>query len=281
VSALLSPPLAAVRLLLYALWTAALLPLQLVAVRLGARAAAQIPLLYHRGCCRIIGFRIEQRGVPVRNRPTLFVSNHTSYLDISVLGALLQASFVAKAEVASWPLFGLCAKLQRSVFVDRRRATAGDQMADVKRRLEAGDNLILFPEGTSSDGNRVLPFKSALLAVAEYHARGRPLTVQPVSIAYARHSNMPMGRYLRPCYAWYGDMGLPGHLWRVLGLGPATVVVRFHAPVTIADFANRKVLTAHCQAVIAEAVAEAVHGTPPRPQLAPAAVEPAPSPALA
>jgi lyso-ornithine lipid O-acyltransferase len=280
VKALVSPPLAAVRLVLYLLWTATLLPAQLVAVQLGARVASHIPLLYHRGCSRIIGFRIERRGVPVRNRPVLFVSNHTSYLDISVLGALLEASFVAKAEVASWPLFGLCAKLQRSVFVDRKRTTAGDQMAEVKRRLDAGDNLILFPEGTSSDGNRVLPFKSALLAVAEHQVRGRPLTVQPVSLAYARHSNMPMGRYLRPCYAWYGDMGLAGHLWRVLGLGPATVVVRFHAPVTIAEFANRKALTAHCQAVIGEAVAEAVHGSPPRPP-APAAPEPGAEPALA
>jgi 1-acyl-sn-glycerol-3-phosphate acyltransferase len=254
--------MAALRLVAYLLWTALLVPPQLVAVRLGRRIAQQIPMLYHRGCCRILGFRIECHGMPVRSSPVLFVSNHTSYLDISVLGSLLAGSFVAKSEVASWPLFGLCAKLQRTVFVDRRRGSTGAQRDDIARRLEQGDNLILFPEGTSNDGNRVLPFRSALLAVAEAPVGDRPLAVQPVSIAYARHSNMPMGRFLRPCYAWYGDMGLMAHIWRVLSLGPATVVVRYHAPVTIAEHPDRKALTRYCHQVIVEGLMESIRGHP-------------------
>lgn len=261
---LVSTPIATIRLVAYVLWTVVLLPLQAVAVRCGSRVAQHIPMLYHRGCCRIIGFRIERHGMPVQSSPVLFVSNHSSYLDISVLGGLIPGSFVAKTEVGSWPLFGLCAKLQRSVFVDRRRCTTDTQLNELARRLEQGDNLILFPEGTSNDGNRVLPFRSALLAVAERPIGDRPLTVQPVSIAYARHSNLPMGRYLRPCYAWYGDMGLMGHLWRVMCLGPATVVVRYHAPVTITEHADRKALTHHCHQVVSEGVIASIRGGPQR-----------------
>jgi 1-acyl-sn-glycerol-3-phosphate acyltransferase len=254
----------ALRLAAYLLWTGALLPLQMVAVRLGRRIAHKIPMLYHRGCCRIMGLRIECHGMPVRSAPVLFVSNHSSYLDISVLGSLIEGSFVAKSEVATWPLYGLCAKLQRTVFVDRRRGTTNAQRDDIARRLAQGDNLILFPEGTSSDGNRVLPFRSSLLAVAEAPVGDRPLTVQPVSIAYARHSNLPMGRWGRPCYAWYGDMGLAGHIWRVLALGPATVVVRYHAPVTITEHPDRKALTRYCHQVVSEGVLDAIHGRTPQ-----------------
>src|SRR3546814_8218171 len=99
------------------------------------------------------------------------------------------------------------------------------------RRLEAGDDLVLFPEGTSGDGNRVLAFKSALFSVAERRPQGEPLTVQPVSIAYTRLDGLPLGRYLRPFFAWYGDMELGHHLWHAIGLGRVTVMVEFHEPV--------------------------------------------------
>lgn len=260
---LLSRPMALLRLLAYVGWTLALLPAQIVAVALARRLSFAIPVLYHKGACRALGLRLERRGMPVRDGPVLFVSNHSSYLDIHVLGAVLTGSFVAKQEVASWPLFGLCAKLQRSVFVDRKRGTSATQRDAIAGRLAKGDSLILFPEGTSNDGNRVLPFKSALLSVAENRVGDRPLTVQPVSLAYARHSNMPMGRGLRACYAWYGDMGLVDHLWRVLALGPATVVVRFHAPVTIDEFGGRKGLTSHCERAVSDGVMEALYGVAP------------------
>ena len=229
---ILSRPMALLRLVGYVGWTFLLLPAQIIAVGVARRLSLAIPMLYHRGACRVVGLRVPG-GMPARAAPVLFVCNHSSYLDIHVLGSVLIGSFVAKQEVASWPLFGLCAKLQRSVFVDRKRGSSAEQRDAIADRLGRGDNLILFPEGTSNDGNRVLPFKSALLSVAETRVDDRPLTVQPVSIAYARHSNMPMGRGLRACYAWYGDMGLVDHLWLVLALGPATVVVRFHAPVTL------------------------------------------------
>ncbi|HZF34257.1 MAG TPA: lysophospholipid acyltransferase family protein [Candidatus Angelobacter sp.] len=225
-----------------------------------------IPMVYHRLCCWLLDIHIEIRGNMSTARPTLFVCNHTSYLDISVLGSIITGSFIAKAEVADWPVFGYLSRLQRTVFIDRqRRTTTHHQRDQLAQRLDEGDNLILFPEGTSNDGNRTLPFRSALFGVAERkgesgRAEPLPLAIQPVSLAYVRLNGMPIGRSLRPFLAWYGDMELLGHLWHVAGLGRITVAVEFHPPVTLAQFGSRKALSEHCQRAVAEGVAVAIAG---------------------
>ncbi|MGP1394074.1 MAG: lysophospholipid acyltransferase family protein [Inquilinaceae bacterium] len=248
------------RLALYLLWTGALIPIQAVAVALRLPLRDRLPRLYHRVCCRLIGLDIAVRGTSSAARPTLFVSNHSSYMDIMVLGALISGSFVAKTEVAGWPLFGLLAKLQRTVFVDRRIGTTQHQRGSLEARLAAGDNLILFPEGTSSDGNRTLPFKSALFAVAGLDTGTAPLTVQPVSISCTALDGIPLGRRLRSVYAWYGDMDMLSHLWSMIGLGRLTVVVHFHAPVTLAAAGTRKALADRCWHAVAGGVADANAG---------------------
>lgn len=257
-------PLALLRLVLYVGLTLPAMPIQAVLVAIGARASVGFAQAYHRLACRVLGIRLDVRGRLAREKPLLIVANHTSYLDIEVLGALVRGSFVAKAEVASWPLFGILAKLQRTVFVDRRPSQAGKQKDAITQRLEKGERLILFPEGTTSDGNRVLPFKRALFAVAQQEIRGKPLAVQPVSIAYAGFSNLPMDRHTRPLFAWYGDMDLLPHVWRFLGTGTLTVIVQFHPPVTMADVGgDRRQLAAHCEQVVADGVAGALSGALP------------------
>jgi len=257
-----SPLLAAKRLFLYLCLTLPLLPVQALAVLFKSRLAKDIPLHYHRLTCRLLGLKVECRGRPARKHPVLFVCNHVSYWDIIVLGGLLRASFIAKAEIAGWPFFSWLAKLQRSVFIDRRARLAGSHRDEMLRRFEADDDLILFPEGTSGDGNRVLPFKSALFAVAEKRPHDRPLTVQPVSIAYTRLDGMPMGRFWRPHFAWFGDMDLPSHAWEGLGIGRVTVVVEFHPPVTIDQFGSRKALAEHCHREVQSGLVSALTGRP-------------------
>ncbi|KYO52521.1 lysophospholipid acyltransferase family protein [Tistrella mobilis] len=251
---------AAVLLPVYLAVTAALIPVQAALVALKLPGAVRFPRFYHRLTCRLIGFDVDVVGTPVRDRPALFVSNHSSYLDISVLGSVIAGSFIAKSEVADWPLYGLLAKLQRTVFVKRERSRTAEQADEVARRLEAGDRLILFPEGTSNDGQRVLPFRTAFFSVADRRPGGRPLVVQPVSLAYTHVRGMPMGRKLRPAYAWYGDMDLAGHLWTALTLGPARVELVFHPPVTIDDFKDRKALARHCEQAVSAGVAQALQG---------------------
>jgi 1-acyl-sn-glycerol-3-phosphate acyltransferase len=260
-----SPLRAFVRILAYLGLTFALLPLQIVAVALGIDLRERIPLFYHRTCRRIFGMHVEVRGTMATERPVLFASNHSSYLDIMVLASLIRGSFIAKREVASWPLFGLLAKLQRTVFVVRERRHAMAQRGEISNRLAAGDDLILFPEGTSNDGNRVLPFKSALFEAALADLGGKTLTVQPVSVAYVALDGMPLGRFLRPFYAWYGDMDMASHIWRVAGLGNSTVVVEFHPPAPRAAFQSRKALADYCHRAVAGGIACALSGRPLEP----------------
>lgn len=257
---------AVVRLAAYVMFTAIAVPIQLVLQRLPGSAQEHFPRWYHLQCCRALGFQIEVIGEMSPVRPTLFVCNHCSYLDITVLGSMIIGSFVAKTEVASWPFFGMLAKLQRTIFIDRRRHSTHTQRDDLLRRLTAGDNVILFPEGTSNDGNRTLPFRSALFSVAEPRRHGggegqiADLNVQPVSIAYVRLNGLPIGHGLRPLFAWYGDMELFSHLVKLAGLGAVTVRVEFHPAVPFSRFGSRKALSDHCQREVAAGVDRAIRG---------------------
>jgi 1-acyl-sn-glycerol-3-phosphate acyltransferase len=230
----------------YLVWTLAMMPVQALGLLFGSSWATRFPCFYHRQSCRILGIRVQQIGHPVGSRPVLFAANHTGYLDIAVLGSRIPGSFISKSEVARWPLFGWLAKLQRCVFVDRQARNAVQHRDAIAERLAAKDALILFPEGTSGDGNFVLPFKSALFSTVFNRDSDMPIAVQPVSVAYTRLDGLPIGRPLRPFFAWYGDMTLPRHLWHVLGLGIIEAVVEFHPPAAVSDFASRKELAQFC-----------------------------------
>jgi len=253
--------LSLVRLLAYVTVTLTGLPIQVLALACGWRGIARdLPRVYHRVVCRVLGLRVTTHGAVSHTHPTLFVSNHASYMDIEILGSLIAGSFVAKSEVKNWPVFGTLAKLQRTVFVDRRVRSSAQQRDSLTGRLQAGDSLILFPEGTSNDGNRLRPFKSALFSAAEIRVDDKPLVVQPLTIAYVRLNGAPIGRHMRPYFAWYGDMGLADHLWALAGLGQTEVVVEFHEPVTVEALGSRKRLAEHCERVIADGLARANSG---------------------
>ena len=255
-----SPTLRLVRLALYFACTAGLMPVQLVGLALRRHWTSTLPVFYHRWCCRILGFRIRVIGTPTSERPVLFAANHISYTDITVLGSVIPGSFIAKSEVARWPFFGRLAKLQRSVFVDRRMRSTVAQREVIGKRLADGDALILFPEGTSGDGNRVRPFKSALFGAAEQGEGVPPVIVQPVSLAYTRLDGIPIGRLYRPFFAWYGAVDLAPHLWSMVGLGTVEAVVEFHPPTFLSDCGSRKALAEYCHARIAGGVAGALYG---------------------
>jgi lyso-ornithine lipid O-acyltransferase len=250
------------RIALYLVWTLSLMPVQGLGLAMRRPWTRTFPAFYHRWCCRILGFEVRTIGAPTIRRPALFVSNHVSYADITVLGSLIAGSFIAKTEVAGWPLFGWLAKLQRTVFVDRRVRSTVSQRDSLTARLAAGDALILFPEGTSSDGNRILPFKSALFSAAEAMQAIAPVVIQPVSIAYTRLDGIPLGRLLRPFFAWYGTAELAPHLWNMIGLGTVEVVVEFHPLTWFADCGSRKALAQYCEARVGAGVAGALSGHP-------------------
>jgi len=193
----------------------------------------------------------------------LFVVNHVSYFDIPAVGSVLDAAFVAKSEVADWPLFGWFSRLTGTVFIPRRPHRSGEQVALLRRRLARGENLILFPEGTNSDGTGVLPFKSSLLAIAVPDPAGPPVAVQPVSLAYTRtRRGEPLTGTRRDLFAWVGFDDMFPHLWRALGSAGAEVRLVFHEPLAMAAAADRKQLTRAAEARVAEGVARLWAETP-------------------
>lgn len=246
-----------------------LMPVQALALKFDLPLAKTLPNRYHRFLCRLIGIRVTRRGTPYEGGACLIAANHTSWLDIPIIASLQPSSFVAKSEVAGWPFFGTLARLQKTVFVERERRTrTAESRNEIHARIAGGDRLVLFPEGTSSDGNHVLPFKSALMSVAQLtivrreEDREDDLVVQPVSVAYVNICGLPMGRQFRPFFAWYGDMELFPHLWEAFSLGPIEVVVEYHKPVTIREIGNRKALAAYCEQSCRKGVAHALSGRP-------------------
>lgn len=221
---------------------------------------------WHRNIARITGIQTQILGEKATTQPVLFVANHISYIDIVVLSSLLNAAFVAKSEVINWPILGWFAKLQNTIFVQRQSIYASNQRQAICNHLQKGKSVILFPEGTSSDGNEVLPFKTSLFDAAAVEVDGQPVPVQPVTISYSRLNGMPMARAMRPFYAWYGDMQLVPHLQSWLGLGEGGSVgvdVLFHPTTTLTIHGNRKMLAQHCWAKISTGLSDILAGRHP------------------
>jgi 1-acyl-sn-glycerol-3-phosphate acyltransferase len=239
--------------------TLPLMPVQAALVRLLPSAARRLPHWYHKRVCRLLGVRLHVEGRIDTSRPVLVVANHTSWLDVPVLSAIAPLSFVAKQEVGGWPFVSALARLQRTVFVDRtRRAAVGETTGEISRRLRSGDTLVLFAEGTSSDGNRVLPFLSSLFAAVmgmrEAGAGGVMPAIQTLALVYSHRHGIPLSRHERALVGWYGDMEMTGHAWQLLKAGPLDAQIRIGPARVLDAFEDRKRLARLCEAEVRESV---------------------------
>jgi 1-acyl-sn-glycerol-3-phosphate acyltransferase len=247
-------------------FTLPLMPLQLLFLATGSRYARTFPHWYHRQVCKIVGIRLNVDGEVAAEQGVLLISNHVSWIDITVLSAVAPVSFVAKQEVASWPFVSWLAKLQRSVFVDRnRRNEVGDKANEILQRLASGDHIVLFAEGTSSDGNSVLPFKTALFAAAkpmDGRRMGANVSAQTLALTYPKIYGLPLCRRGRHVIAWYGDMDLASHAWRLLGLGPIDANIRIGPPVPLDSFPDRKALARYAEDEVRKDVVDILRGKP-------------------
>jgi 1-acyl-sn-glycerol-3-phosphate acyltransferase len=250
--------------------TLVLLPFQLIGIAFDMRLQRIIPHLYHRALCALIGIRIVEVGRRPTEVPVLILSNHVSWLDICVITALAPVVFVAKSEVARWPVFGWLARLQRTVFIDRQaRHQTAAATRQIATRLLGGDAVVLFAEGTSSEGIRVLPFRSALigavgqaLAASTHHE----ITVQPMSLAYVGLGGVPLGRALRERVAWYGDAELLPHFFQVLATGAVDVTLSWGDATAYGMRADRKQIARDAEKSVRRMTAAALR--PPRPAAA-------------
>lgn len=253
---------AALIILAFILFTVPLMPVQLVLRHVNAQWARNFPHWYHRKLCWLLGVTIHQQGHLAEDKPVQLIANHISWLDIPVLSAVAPVSFVAKSEVGTWPFISWLAKLQGTVFVDRDQPReAGNSAAEIMSRLRDDDHIVIFAEGTSSDGNQVLPFKSSLFAAAKprgdaAQAVGDDIYVQTMAIAYTHQQGLALCRRGRPIVAWYGDMDIASHAWQLLKRGPLDVHVHIGAPVKLDDFKDRKQLAVFTQKEVRNAVAQ-------------------------
>lgn len=205
------------------------------------------------GFCRagvhILGLRYRIEGAPMRH-PGAVVANHCSWLDIFALYGAQRVYFISKAEVRGWPLIGPLAALVGTIFIRRERREALAQTKAIRARFGLGHKLLFFPEGTSTDGRHLLPFKATLFASFLGEQMGGAW-LQPVSLIY----EAPPGADPR-FYGWFGTMELGAHFltvasrWRQGG-----VVVQFHPPLRAADYPDRRALAAACEAPVREGLA--------------------------
>lgn len=214
------------------------------------RWRARVQHLWSRGVCRVVGVRLAVEGAPPRGAG-LLVANHLSYLDVVVLGALLPCTFVAKRELASWPVLGFLARAMGTLFVERENKRALASLnARLEQRLARGETLVLFPEGTSTRGLDVLPFRTALLAPAV--ALGAP-----VAHATLRYATPSGERPASEVVCWWGDMTFGPHALALLRLPHIQASVRFGSePIAATD---RKVLAARLRNAIVERFQPLLH----------------------
>jgi len=207
-----------------------------------------IPCLWQIGVCHIFRIKIKTIGSPLNSEQVIYVSNHLSYLDIPAIGGLLKASFVAKKEVASWPLFGFLSKLQQTAYISRDKSDARQAKNNLENMLAKGKSLIIFPEGTSTDGKEVIPFKSSLFSIAFKDGLGT-LYIQPITIKMEAVDNREVKTQKdRDIYSWHINMDTPlaKHLWLFAQSKGAQISITFHSPVKVSDFKDRKTLAKAC-----------------------------------
>jgi lyso-ornithine lipid O-acyltransferase len=232
-----------VRTLLFFTWTILLVPPYLLLFILGRWIRRPFVSLWHRGVCALIGMKVNCHGTPYQGPRVLLAGNHVSYLDIPILASCYDLTFVAKADVASWPVFGFLAKIAQTAFIERKPSKARQQKIELKQRILNGEHLMIFPEGTSSKGDCVLPFKSALFEMVMEDDMREHCAVQPVTIAFSKTlTGHALDETTRDNFAWYGDMTLLPHLWNVFCLKGVHVDIIFHSTARAADFTDRKAL---------------------------------------
>lgn len=199
------------------------------------------PRLYHAQCCWIYGLKVVVEGQIEQGGSVVYIGNHLSYMDIPALGSILKGCFVAKKEIESWPIFGLLGSMGQTLYISRAPVDAAQATKMMSDHLDGPLPLIIFPEGTSTDGRYVFPFKSSSFEMyLNRNIKIQPFTIQILKI----DEESPDTQAKRDLYAWHGDMTLEPHLWAFAKSKGGVVKVKFHESLSTTSFNDRKSLCA-------------------------------------
>ena len=231
----------------------------------GLGLGRSFPPLVHRALCLALGLRLRVHGLASGERPQLVVANHVSWLDIVALGATRPMEFLAKKEVGGKILARELVALQGAAYVDRgRKRQIPAVNLEMARRMRAGAAMVLFAEATTSDGNRILPFRSSHFEAARVASIGEGpngrAVIQPIFLAYSRRGGLPVGRADRPFVAWYGDVSFFNHLWRFLRAGRFDCDIYLGAPIAVSGGQSRKALARRAERAVRELADRARNG---------------------
>ena len=255
---LYSPILSTLRLAILIPWILFIYSIHLIFSLISKRFFSFFFSIFFKGIINIIGVKVNVSGFPEK-RKTLFVSNHISYLDIIVYGSQINTIFVAKSEIKKWPIINKLCSTAKTIFVERNNIRSlRNQISLIEKSLQKDSNVLFFPEGTSSDGSKVLRFKSSLFSIIDLKELG-DFYIQPVSLSYNKLDGVPLNKFYRPFLAWFGGMDLFSHVWKFLGLGASEVNVHFHKAKKFSSFLNRKDACSFCYEKIAEQISEDCH----------------------
>lgn len=198
-------------------------------------------------CLKSAGIKVTIIGRPDIENASFFVSNHVSYLDIPLLASVVDGLFVAKSAVADWPVIGFLAKISRTHFVSRKAINIPKEKTRLVELLGKGESIFLFPEGSSSNGTELLPFKPGLLSATQSPELEAGAIIQPITLVYGNDAD----KHIRDQYAWYGNMDLAPHIWSLLKQkNNFSVSIIFHPSEPSANFQNRKQLTKWAEACV-------------------------------
>lgn len=217
-----------------------LAPFQYLFVTLNIRYRTYIPIIFHKVLLKILGIKLKLIGKRTNLRPLVLIGNHTSYLDIIILGSIMPVAFIAKEEIKKWFLFGFLARMQNTIFINRKNFRTLDSLHNISSNLNANSIIVLFPEGTTNAGKKILNFKSSLFNLFE---NNNTLRLQNFSLCYTHVNTMPIDNRTRPQISWYGDMNIISHLSNLLKLSSIDTTVVFH-PMLPTDGVGRKAIAA-------------------------------------
>jgi len=205
---------------------------------------------FQRLACAALGVEVRVHGRPAPGR-RLIVANHVSWLDVLTLGSAEPMTFLAKKEVGAPALGGRLARLQGIIFVDRGRQRCIPAVnSEMARAMVEGEPVVLFAEATTSDGNRILPFRSSHFEAVREAAETGAAAIQPIFLDYSRIGGLPVARRDRPLFAWYGDTTFMPHFRRFVTAGPTRCDVHYGSPIPVSSETGRKILARRTEVAV-------------------------------